>query len=156
EPAVLQLDRLPVQLAALVLALQLEVALRRAVALRKHEQALVVGPEQLGAVNRERAWKAPSRERGQLVGAGRLARLGREWPFLAHHTCDPGGRGDENRLLLARQWHGLLLRAERERSRQRRSEREAPRAAGEDRVERGEGEGCLERAGEDCGARDFR
>ena len=77
QAPVLELDRPPVELAAFVLGLELDIALGHLVALRKDEDALVVGPEQLGAVDGERAGEAPPGERGQLVRAGRVALSGR-------------------------------------------------------------------------------
>src|SRR6266550_3815567 len=61
EAPVLKLERPPIELVALLVGLELEIALRFDVALWQDEDAVVVRPEELGAVDRKRARKTAAR-----------------------------------------------------------------------------------------------
>src|SRR6185295_13018627 len=97
-----------VELVLLLERLVLEVALGPDVALREHEGPVVVRPEELRAVDRERARERASGVGLELVGTGRTTVGGRERPLLSDDSGDTGRSGDEDRLLLERERNGVL------------------------------------------------
>ena len=115
--------------------LVLEVRVRPGIPLREGEDAVVIRPEELGAVLGEGARVRATREGVELVGAGRAPVLRQERPFLGDDAGDAGCGGDQDRLLLVCERNRLLLRAVGERPGHLRAEREATRAAREDRIE---------------------
>ena len=137
---------------SLTLGVQLEVAVGDDVALGQQEDAVVVGPEQLGAVRGERARIAAPGETPELVGPRSAAVRVRERPIVPCNSGDPGAGGDEDRLLGLGERHRLSLRAVGERARQFHAEREPPRPAREDRTQRRIGAGLPQRVGIDIRA----
>ena len=138
EPLVLQLERSAVEGVLRVERLVLEVRVRPGIPLREGEDAVVIRPEELGAVLGEGARVRATREGVELVGAGRAPVLRQERPFLGDDAGDAGCGGDQDRLLLVCERNRLLLRAVGERTGHLRAEREATCAAGEDGIERRE------------------
>ena len=114
---------------------QLALALGPLVALRQAEHAVVVGPEQLDVVVGQRARVGAAGERGQLVAARGLALGVEERPLLVRDARDAGGGGHQDGLLLEGQRHRVGLRAVGQRARELRAQGEAPRTAGEDRLQ---------------------